>query len=810
MARKKTKTSTRSKAPSRSKVQARKKPRPKKKASSKSPAKGLQEIIILPVRNMILFPGVALPLMIGRERSIRAIQAAMQQGQSVGLLLQRDGDLEVPTTKDLHRVGTLAEILRYWPLSEDRHNAICQANDRFEVVEFLQEEPFIVARIRIVPTKERITKPIAARFRALKDRAREVLELASGAPEDLAEAVEGIESPTQLADLVATFMDAPAAAKQDLLETFDLKERLDKLMRILGDLEEVLRLSNKIRQDTRGSLDQAQREYFLREQLRAIRRELGDDMDQDSDLDDLRVRALALPMPEKVREAVSRDLRRLERTPEQSAEHPMLRSWVETVLELPWGRTGGAKVDLRRAERILNEDHHGLEKVKQRILEALAVRKLSKTGSGTILCLLGPPGVGKTSLGRSVARALQRPFARIALGGMHDESEIRGHRRTYVGAMPGRIVSAMKEAGSMDPVFLLDEVDKLGRGFHGDPSAALLEVLDPAQNKSFTDSYLGLPFDLSGVFFLATANLLDTVPAALRDRLEVIELPGYTANEKLEIAKAHLLPRQLERAGLTTSQLKIRVGALREVIRFHTREAGVRELERGIASICRHAAFGVAKGRKRKALIVDADGVTNILGPREHEHDVRERTATSGVATGLAWTPTGGEILFIEAAHMPGKGELILTGQLGDVMQESARIAQTLVRARALDLGLDANPFKNKDLHLHLPGGAVPKDGPSAGVGIYAAIVSLLSNRRVRADVAMTGEVSLRGRVLPVGGVKEKVLGALAAGIRTILLPERNMDDLRDVPDEARERLTFVPLKDVGDVLEHALMGRAD
>lgn len=783
---------------------ARKKTKTKRATSSSK--EDLREIIILPVRNMILFPGVALPLMIGRERSIRAIQAAMQQGQYVGLLLQKDGELEVPAPRDLHRVGTLAEILRYWPLSEDRHNAICQAHERFEVVKFLQEEPFIIARIRIVPAKERITKPIAARFRALKDRAREVLELAPGAPEDLAEAVEGIESPTQMADLVATFMDAPAAAKQDLLETFDLKQRLDKLMHILGELEEVLRLSNKIRQDTRGNLDQAQREYFLREQLRAIRRELGEDEDSDSDLDDLAARAKALSLPEEARKRVERDLRRLARTPEQSAEHPMLRTWLETVLELPWGQTTEARVDLRRAARILDEDHHGLKRVKQRILEALAVRKLSDEGAGTILCLLGPPGVGKTSLGRSVARALQRPFARIALGGMHDESEIRGHRRTYVGAMPGRIVSAMRDAGSMDPVFLLDEVDKLGRGFQGDPSAALLEVLDPAQNKTFTDVYLGLAFDLSGVFFLATANVLDTVPPALRDRLEVIELPGYSESEKLAIAKAHLWPRQLKRAGLTTAHLKLRVGGLREVIRFHTREAGVRQLERCLASICRHAAFSVAKGRRRKPLIVDAAAVVKILGPREHEHDVRERTASSGVATGLAWTPTGGEILFIEAAHMPGKGELILTGQLGDVMQESARIAQTLVRSRAEDLGLAPNPFHDKDLHLHLPGGAVPKDGPSAGVAIYVAIVSLLSGRRVRADVAMTGEISLRGRVLAVGGIKEKVLGALGAGIRTILLPERNMQDLHDVPEEARERLSFVPLNDVRGVLDYALV----
>lgn len=770
----------------------------------------LRELIVLPVRNMILFPGVALPLMVGRERSIRAIQAAMQQGQPVGLLLQTEGELESPGPEDLYRIGTVAEIVRYWPMSEDRHNAICQALERFQVVEFLQTDPYIVARVRVLEEDERGGRAIDARFRALRERAREVLELAPGAPEDLAQAVAGIESPNQLAYLVATFMDAPVEAKQELLETHDLKQRLDRLIRLLGDLKEVLELSNKIRQDTRGTLDKAQREYFLREQLRSIRRELGEEGELETELDDLRTRLEALSLPDAVRPLVERDLQRLGRTPEQSAEHPMLRTWVETVLELPWAQPERPRVDLRAAEAVLEEDHYGLERVKTRILEALAVRRRVPSGQGTILCLVGPPGVGKTSLGRSVARALGRPFARVALGGVHDEAEIRGHRRTYVGAMPGRILKAIQGAGAPDPVFVLDEVDKLGRGVHGDPSAALLEVLDPAQNGSFTDAYLGLPFDLSRVFFLATANVLSEIPGPLRDRMEVLELPGYTEGEKLEIARRHLWPEQLAAAGVGRGEIQLRAAGLRALVRGYTREAGVRELARRLGALCRHAALRSSRGRKRSPLVVGGEEVlTQVLGPAPYEHEVRARAGSVGVATGLAWTPVGGEILFVEAASMPGKGELLLTGHLGEVMRESARIAVTLARARAAELGLEERPLEGLDLHLHVPQGAVPKDGPSAGTALTCALVSLLSGRAVRADLAMTGEVSLRGQVLPVGGIKEKVLAALAAGIRTVVLPKRNLVDLEEVPSEARERLTFVGVERIEEVLELALQGKA-
>tara|TARA_R110002126_G_scaffold41590_3_gene120797 strand:+ start:10927 stop:13323 length:2397 start_codon:yes stop_codon:yes gene_type:complete len=787
---------------------------PRKRKAKEAPT----ELIVLPVRNMILFPGVALPLMVGRQRTIAAIQAAVQTSKPVGLLLQRDPDQEVPEPGDLYEVGTVAEILRYWPISDERHNAICQAHERFRIVDYVQTEPYLVARVERIPDAPEPTKGLTALFRALKARAGEVIDLAPGAPEDLGPAVAAMDSPTQLADLVCTFMDAPLADKQRLLETVDLRERLEGLMHVLGDLQEVLALSAKIRQDTKGSLDDAQREYFLREQLRAIRRELGDEEDADEELEDLRIRLKELQLPDDVDRQARKELKRLARLPEQSPEHPTLRTWFEVVTELPWNVLTKENLDLDRAARILDEDHYGLEKVKKRILETLAVRKLNPRGQGTILCLVGPPGVGKTSLGRSVARALGLEFSRLSLGGVHDEAEIRGHRRTYIGAMPGSVITSLRKAGASNPVFMLDELDKLGSGVHGDPSAALLEVLDPAQNNTFTDNYLGVPFDLSRVFFIGTANVLHAIPGPLRDRLEVIEIPGYTEQEKLEIAKRYLVPKQLEAAGLTTAQFgrmasggapcKIQAGALRELIRNHTREAGVRGLERAVGALCRHAATHFARGRRRKPLVIRAEDVETILGPAPFDHDVRRRVSTPGVATGLAWTAVGGEILFVEATAIPGKGQLILTGQLGGVMRESAQAALTLVRGRGLDLGVAPEFFRENDIHIHLPAGAVPKDGPSAGVPLVLALASLLTGRRVRDTVAATGEVSLQGLVLPVGGIKEKVLAAQAAGIKTVLLPGRNRADLEDIPAAVRERLEFRFLDRVEEALDLALLGR--
>lgn len=764
------------------------------------------ELIVVPVRNMVLFPGVVLPLMIGREHSVEAVRAAFGGNQPVGLLLQRDEAIEAPGPDDLYEVGTLTTLVRYWTAPDGRHQAICQGDGRFRIVEFVQTEPFMVARVELIQEDEPEGRAIDARFMALKQRAEEVLGMAPGAPEEMAQAVRAIESPAMLADMVSTFLDVPAGDKQELLELVDLRKRLDRLNHLLGDWAEVLRLSQKIRNDTKGHLEKAQREYYLREQLRIIRRELGEEDDEQAELGEFAERLEALELPEAVEREARRDLRRLERMPEQAAEYSMLRTWFEVFLELPWNEATEDRLDLDHASEILEEDHHGLQKVKDRILEFLAVRKLNPGGQGPTLCLVGPPGVGKTSLGKSIARAMGREFVRVSLGGVHDEAEVRGHRRTYVGAMLGRILDGLRRAKTRNPVFILDEMDKLGAGLHGDPSAAMLEVLDPAQNSTFTDNYLGVPFDLSDVLFVATANVLDQIPLALRDRLEVIHIPGYTEEEKVAIARRFLLPRQLKAAGLTRKKVKVSSAALKEVVRFYTREAGVRNLEREVGAICRHGATLFAR-RRRKPLEVDPEEVQEILGPRRFESDVAQRTSRPGVATGLAWTPVGGEILFIEATSMPGKGELILTGQLGDVMRESARAALTLVKARSADLGIDHAVFDCSDLHVHLPAGAVPKDGPIAGITMVTALVSLLTGKKVRGHLAMTGEISLRGLVLPVGGIKEKILAARAAGIRTVIMPERNRPDYESISEEVGSRPAIVYVSTIEQVLEVALGG---
>ena len=808
LARKKTPLA-RKKAPSaRKKAPLARKKKSKRKTQRRSKRSvddaEIEELVIVPVRNMILFPGVVLPLMLGRESSVLAVRAAVEDDRPIGLLLQRDERDDSPGPSDLFKVGTVGEIMRYWTAPDGRHQAICQGLSRFEVIDYVETEPLLVARVRRVEEVERPTRAIEARFVALKQRAEEVLSLSPGTPEDLEQAVQGIDSPGMLADLVATFLDMPSPEKQEILETFEVKARLDRLLEALGQAAAVLELSLKIRRETKGSLDQAQREYFLREQLRQIRRELGEGDDFTDELAEIRERVDALDLPEEAEREVRRELRRLERTPEQAGEHSMLRTWMEVFTELPWNERSKDTLQLDVAQQVLDADHHGLEKVKRRILEFLAVKKLNPEGQGPTLCLVGPPGVGKTSLGQSVARAMGREFVRVSLGGVHDESEIRGHRRTYVGAMPGKIIEGLRKARTRNPVFLLDEVDKLGAGLHGDPSSALLEVLDPAQNGTVQDNYLGVPFDLSEVLFIATANVEEQIPGPLHDRMDVLRLSGYTEAEKLAIARKHLLARQRSAAGLKPGQLKVSVAALREVITGYTREAGVRGLERQIAAICRHAAVKFAS-RRRKPLTIGPDEVKEILGHERRELEVAERTAQSGVATGLAWTSVGGELLFIEAAASKGKGELRLTGQLGDVMKESALAALTLLKSRAADLGIDAEELGSSDVHLHIPAGAVPKDGPSAGVAITVALASLFTDRPVRGTVAMTGEISLRGRVLPVGGVKEKVLAALAAGIRTILLPERNMADLVELPEVARQKLEFIPLHTIDDAFDVAL-----
>jgi ATP-dependent Lon protease len=774
-----------------------------------APVARVQELVLLPVRNMVLFPGMALPLSITRERSRRTVEAAVRAERQLGLILQRDPTRDEPGPDDLYRVGTLTTILRY-VADDGAHMAVCQGQQRFRVLEFLSPDA-ASARVELledVPPGARERAELDALFATLKRQGLDALALMPNAPPQVAQLLESSDDPGVLADLLATFMDIPAADKQAVLEATRLVTRLELVAAKLGHLLQVLRMSKDIQKQTEQTLGAAQREYYLRQQLETIRRELGDEDDpQAAELRELSGRLTKALLPADVRREAERELARLGRMPSAAGEAAMIRTWLEIVLELPWMRSSADRLDLERARRILDADHHGLEPVKRRILEFLAVQKLNPTRRGPILCLVGPPGVGKTSLGQSVARALGREFVRISLGGVHDESDVRGHRRTYIGAMPGRILDGLRRAGTNNPVFMLDEIDKLGSSQHGDPSSALLEVLDPAQNSSFRDRYLDVPFDLSKVLFIATANVPDQIPGPLRDRCEVIHLPGYTAEEKLAIARRYLVPRQLAENGLTRAQLTLSTPLLREVIESWTHEAGVRGLERQIGALCRHAAARIAAKRtpaRAKVTVTEAD-LREILGPRRHESEVALRTAQTGVATGLAWTPFGGDLLFIEATRMPGNGRLILTGQLGDVMRESAQAAVSLLRNRAASLGLEDQPFASHDLHVHVPAGAVPKDGPSAGVALYVALASLFTGRKVRSDVAMTGEISLRGLVLPVGGIRDKLLAAHAAGLRDVLLPARNREDFEEVPAAARKHLRPVWLETVDDALAAAL-----
>ncbi len=763
-------------------------------------------LVIVPVRNMVLFPGMILPLNIGRESSIAAAQQAVRSERPVGLLLQRDPSNDNPGPDDVHRAGTVAQVLRYVTTPDGGHHLICQGQERFVVHEFLPGYPFLVARVERIADGSQASQDIEARFIQLKRRAAEALELLPQTPQELVSAVQGINSPGGLADMVAGFMDIKPAEKQQILEAFNVEKRLDRVLELLASRIEVLKISKEIDERTKASVDQRQREFMLREQMKTIQKELGEGEEgAGAEIAELEKAVTEAGMPEEVEAHVRKELKRLARMSEQSAEYSMARTYIDWLVELPWKIQTEEKIDLAEARRSLEEDHFGLDKIKKRILEFLAVRKLNPGGHSPILCFVGPPGVGKTSLGQSIAKALGRKFVRVALGGVHDEAEIRGHRRTYVGALPGNIIQAIKKAGSRDCVMMLDEIDKLGQGFHGDPSSALLEVLDPEQNSTFRDAYLGVPFDLSRVTFITTANVLDTIPGPLRDRMEVIHLPGYTEEEKLQIAKKYLVKRQLERNGLVAEKLEITDAAIQSIIHDYTREAGVRNLEREIGAIVRSAAVKIADGNVEKVRVDQAD-LQEILGPSRFEGEVAQRTSVPGVATGLAWTPVGGDILFIEASRTPGNGKLILTGQLGDVMKESAQAALTLVKSRAEGLGVDPGTLEKSDIHVHVPAGAIPKDGPSAGVAMFMALASLLSNRAVRSDTAMTGEISLRGLVLPVGGIKEKVLAAMRAGISTVMLPKRNQKDLLDVPDEARRKLQFVFLETVDDAMKAALI----
>ncbi len=768
------------------------------------PSPPTDAFIVVPVRGAVLFPEIVVPLTINRPASIAAAQQAVREQRQVVIVLQRDPSVEAPTGADLHPVGVVANILRYVTAQDGEHHIICQGVQRFRINEFVPGFPYLVARGLHLPEPTEVTSEIEARFLNLRAQSLEILDILPQTPPELRASVEQITAPGVLADMAAAYTDVPPPEKQSILETLELIPRLDKVAKLLGHRLEVLKLSRDIGAATQATFTKRQREAVLREQLATIQHELGEDEGNTAEIAELAAAIDKAGMPSEVETQVRKELKRLQRMPEASAEYGMIRTYLDWMIELPWATPEPKAIDIKEARAILDADHYGLEKIKTRILEFLAVRKLAPEGKAPILCFAGPPGVGKTSLGQSIAKAMGRKFVRVSLGGVHDEAEIRGHRRTYVGALPGNIIQSIRKVGARDCVVMLDEIDKMGAGVQGDPSAAMLEVLDPEQNGSFRDNYLGTPFDLSRVVFIATANMLDTVPGPLRDRMEIISLPGYTAGEKLQIAKRYLVRRQLEANGLKPEQASIDDAALTRIIEGYTREAGVRWLEREIGRAFRHAAMQVAEGEKT-AVAFGVDDIEPVLGALRFENEVAMRTAIPGVATGLAWTPVGGDILFIEAAKTPGGGRLILTGQLGEVMRESVQAALSLVKTQAPLLGIDQAAFDKQDIHVHVPAGATPKDGPSAGVAMFTALTSLLTGRAVRSDTAMTGEISLRGLVLPVGGIKEKVVAASASGITRVMLPARNRRDYDDIPQEVRDKLEFIWLEKVDDAIKAGL-----
>ncbi|QHO75621.1 endopeptidase La [Bradyrhizobium sp. CCBAU 051011] len=779
---------------------------PASASSSDSPVQIPNDaLIIVPVRNTVLFPGVVIPITIGRAKSIAAAQQAVREQRQIGILLQRDGELSEPGPDDLYRIGTVANIVRYITGPDESHHLVCQGVQRMRVLDYLPGTPFLAARVLHIPEPTATSPEIEARFLNLQRQAIEAAELLPQAPQELIAVLQGTTSPSNLADLTTSYMDIKPQEKQEILETVDLVLRMDKVSRHLAERIEVLRLSHEIGQQTKATFDERQREAILREQMATIQRQLGEGDGKAQEVAELNEAIAKAGMPAEAESQARKEVRRYERMPEAAAEAGMVRSYLDWLIELPWSLPEEKSIDISEARRILDEDHYGLEKIKSRIIEYLAVRKLAPQGKAPILCFVGPPGVGKTSLGQSIARSMGRPFVRVSLGGVHDEAEIRGHRRTYIGALPGNIIQAIKKAGARNCVMMLDEIDKMGRGIQGDPSAAMLEVLDPEQNGTFRDNYLGVPFDLSRVVFVATANMLDTVPGPLLDRMEIISLAGYTEDEKSEIARRYLVRRQLEANGLKAAQVEIDADALKLIIRGYTREAGVRNLEREIGKLFRNVAVQIAEGSTSRVVLTTKD-IGSVLGQPRFENEIAMRTSVPGVATGLAWTPVGGDILFIEATRTPGKGTLILTGQLGEVMRESAQAALTLVKSRAAQLGIDPSVFEKSDIHVHVPAGATPKDGPSAGVAMFTALASLLTDRTVRSDTAMTGEISLRGLVLPVGGIKEKVVAAAAAGLTRVMLPARNRRDFDEIPVGARDRLEFVWLERVDDAISAAVL----
>jgi ATP-dependent Lon protease len=768
------------------------------------------ELPILPLRDTVLFPNSFMPLAVARESSVRLIDDAISGGKVIGVFTQRDATVEEPQQNDLFRVGTASQIHKMFKLPDGSLRLIVQGLERLTLDEVTSTRPYLRARAHPVPETlyETDRLEIDALLRNIKTNFQRVVSLSPLLSDDLQALAANIADPGRLADFIAsslTTLDTPV--KQEVLETLDVRARMDTLNRILIKELEVLELGSKIQSQVQSEVGKNQREYFLREQMKAIQKELGEGDDQTKEIEELQEKIEAAGMPEAVKKEAQRELERLAKMPVAAAEYTVSRTYLDWLVMLPWQKRTEEVIDLRRTKDVLDADHTGLEKAKDRILEYLAVRKLNPEVKGPILCFVGPPGVGKTSLARSIAQALSRKFVRVSLGGMRDEAEIRGHRRTYIGALPGQIIQGLRRAESKNPVFILDEIDKLGADFRGDPASALLEVLDPEQNSAFRDHYLDVSFDLSDVLFITTANVLDPIPAALRDRMEVLEIPGYTEEEKLAIAREHLVAKQVQNHGLTSDQLVITDQAISAIVRGYTREAGVRNLEREIAAVCRKAARRRAEGNV-EPMVVTADVVTELLGaPRFLDEEIHERTKEPGVAIGLAWTPAGGDVLFVEASRMPGTGSLTLTGQLGEVMKESARAALSWFRAHAPGYGADPDFFKNAEIHLHVPSGAIPKDGPSAGVTIATALASEVTRRPVRGDIAMTGEITLSGRVLPVGGIKEKVLAARRAGIREIILPRQNEKNVNeDLTADLRKELTIHLVQSVDEVLLLALL----
>lgn len=764
-----------------------------------------RELPLIPLRDLIIFPNLVVPLFVGRERSINALEVAMRENHMVVLVTQKDVEVQNPISSDLYQVGSVATVMQELKLPDGTAKALVEGMARVKIKKFLQTDPYFKVEIEVV--EEPVEKDIEteALMRNLISQFEECARLGKPIPPEVLVASLNIDEPGRLADFVAFHLNLKTEGKQEILEAIDAKERIKKVSSFLAKELEILRLGSKIQDKVKEQMTKTQREYFLREQLKAIQGELGIADERTAEIQELKEKIAKAKMPKEVRNKALKEVDRFEKMPPAAAEASVVRTYLDWIIGLPWNKKSKEELNIEKANEILNEDHYGLEKVKERVLEHLAVRQLAKEKMReAILCFVGPPGTGKTSIGKSIARALGREFVRISLGGVHDEAEIRGHRRTYVGALPGRIIQNIKQVGTNNPVFMMDEIDKVGADFRGDPTAALLEVLDPEQNNAFSDHYLEVPFDLSDVMFITTANLLDPIPPALKDRMEVIHFPGYTEEEKVKIAQRFLMPKQLEAHGLKEENLKITEAAIRKIIREQTREAGVRNLERKMASICRQMAKMIVEGKK-KSFKVTPNNLSKFLGPAQFHYGLAEEKDEIGVATGLAWTEAGGEIIFVESTLMKGKGNLTLTGHLGEVMQESAQAALSYARSKAKEFGVSEDFYGKYDIHIHVPAGAIPKDGPSAGVTIATSLISALTKNPVKKDVGMTGEITLRGHVLPIGGVKEKVLAAHRAGLKKIVLPMENKKDLDIIPKQVRKELKFVFAEDVSDVLKAAL-----